>query len=91
MNYLVTGHRRNDGWPFAGEVIAGTGDAAAAMVRRWGVEPEFVQDIGSGRIEFRVDEADGDGDDGGGEDDDSPSSRPARPALMALAAGAPVS
>jgi hypothetical protein len=72
MNYLVTGHRRNDGWPFAGEVIAGTGDAAAAMVRRWGVEPEFVQDIGTGRVEFRVDDSEGDGDDDGGEDDVAP-------------------
>jgi len=69
MVYLVTGRRRNDGWPFAGEIVAGTGTDAAHMVRRWGIEPEFVQDVATGRIEFRTtddgDDDDGDGDAGG--------------------------
>lgn len=68
MVYLVTGRRTDDGWPFAGEVTAGNGDAAADLVRRWGVEPEFVQDIASGRIEFRV--ADPPDDEDGGSDGD---------------------
>ena len=66
MAYLVTGRRRNDGWPFAGEVSADSGDEAAAMVSRWGIEPEFIQHLATGRVEFKAAEA-AEGDDGDGD------------------------
>ncbi len=78
MDYLVTGRRRDDGWPFAGEVMARSGQDAAAMVRGWGIEPEFVQDLGSGTVEYRIGDDDGSGDGGGGGDvgrGDGPGSR----------------
>jgi hypothetical protein len=66
MSYLVTGRRRNDGWPFAGEVSAGSGEEAAALVRRWDIEPEFIQHLATGRVEFRALEAT-EGDEGDGD------------------------
>lgn len=52
MVYLVTGRRIDDGWPFAGEVTAPDVAAAATLVRTWGVEAEFVKELGSGRVEL---------------------------------------
>ena len=72
MVYLVTGRRRDDGWPFAGEVMARSGQDAAAMVRGWGIEPEFVQDLGSGAVEYRVVDDGDDADEDADEDDGPP-------------------